>query len=242
MRVESGKLMTNGGWSHKLGDRPMNPVHHVYPRSAEPPRPDFAKLMRGWLDLTTPEKLDELAIHLEVSARSLRWLRVAWAQERECIAFPMYDGTSWNGDEPCGIRLRTMDGKKFAVTGSASGMFIPYGAMNGGLQLSARRIFICEGPTDTAACLDIGLFAIGRAACRGGEPEIVGALNQLCPREVVIVCDNDSPGVDGAKTLLELLEIRRVRLIPPGKDLRALVRDGGSASLIESMLKNLVWI
>jgi hypothetical protein len=54
----------------------------------------------------------------------------------------------------------------------------------------------------------------------------------------VVVSDNDGPGIEGAKVLFEKIPIPKTMFIPPGKDLRAFVRDGGTKQLIDSMLKN----
>jgi 5S rRNA maturation endonuclease (ribonuclease M5) len=101
-------------------------------------------------------------------------------------------------------------------------------------------LFICEGPTDTAALLSLGLFAIGRASCRGGIPIIQAIVDQLA-LEVVIVCDNDSPGLAGADLLMKSIRKPVVKLIPPTKDIRFFVQKGASKALIDSMLKDMIW-
>ena len=56
----------------------------------------------------------------------------------------------------------------------------------------------CEGPTDTAAALDLGFAAVGRASCGTGGP----MLSKLARgRDVVIVGDDDAPGRRGAEAL-----------------------------------------
>lgn len=236
MRLESGQLMKNGGWFHPFGSEKPEPVSPAS-KNAVRPSVDCASMMKGWRNATTPQIMAEIAAALNVSDKSLRWLGVAWARERQAAAFPMYDEQSWSEDSPCGIRLRTMDGKKFAVTGSKSGIFFPFGAA---AEIRCNRIFVCEGPTDTAACLDIGIFALGRASCRGGEEIVLSVLEQLSPLEVVVVSDNDGPGIEGADFLMSQITHRKVKITPPSKDMRQFVSEGGTAEILESMLKDLV--
>lgn len=237
MRIESAKACKNGGWFHAFDDATPKPPPLKNPMKQPKPVIDCGGIMKAWQAETTPEHYRDMGKNLGVSGRSLEWIRAAWAGERDAMAFPMYDATSHEGSEPCGIRLRTMDGKKFAVTGSRSGVFYPYGAY---LHVPANRVFICEGPTDTAACLDLGLFAIGRASCRGGEDIILSALHQISARECVVVCDNDGPGVEGADELLEKLKLPKIKFVPPGKDIRSFVRDGGTIAILDAMLRNLL--
>jgi hypothetical protein len=238
MRVESDRMVKNGGWFHPFETaRAMEPPPPSRPASHEARMPDFSALMHGWRDATGAETLTEIARSLGVSERSLSWLGTAWAADWDAVAFPMFDATSPTINQPCGIRLRKRDGKKFAVTGSRSGIFIPYGAMT---CMPMDRIFICEGPTDTAACLDLGLFALGRASCRGGEEFILSALSQLCPSETVVVSDNDGPGIAGADYLMGMIHGRKVKLTPPCKDMRTFIHAGGTAEVIHSMLKDLL--
>lgn len=232
MRVESVKMLKNGGWYHPYDEaRPMPPPRKLI--KERPPAPDFGVMMRSWLYPIEPH-----VESLELPAYILKWLGTAWSEQRKAFAFPMYDATCHNGSKPIGIRLRTEDGKKFAVTGSSSGIFYPYGATK---ELSPfERLYICEGPTDTAAALAMGCFAIGRAACRGGEEYVLSVLEQLCPDDVVIVTDNDSPGVVGAKDLLRHIKQPTRLLTPPSKDLRSFRQNGGSKELLEELLKNVV--
>lgn len=238
MRISSGHPMKNGGFFHSFANEPPGIIWE--PRQVEPPPapPDFGGLMSRWRSESRSGGLQSMSGHLGLSEQALDWIGAAWAEDRKAMAFPMHDGTSPDASAPCGIRLRTLEGRKFAVTGSRSGVFFPYGAMK---IIRCDRIFICEGPTDTAACLQMGLFAIGRASCRGGEDIVHFVLSQLCPDECVVVSDNDGPGFAGANALMERLETRRTRIVPPGKDLRVFLRDGGNREIMDAILKNVLW-
>jgi hypothetical protein len=237
MRAESDRPMSNGGWFHKFDVDAPAYVHRPTPPKRVEPTEDFAKMMNNWRASASEKKLEGMAESLGVTTHALWLLGATWCEEKKLMAFPMYDERSWGIDQVCGIRLRTMDGKKFAVTGSKSGVFFPFRAQ---LLIDAKRLFICEGPTDTAALLSLGLFAIGRASCRGGVPIIQAIVDQLA-QEVVMVCDNDGPGLEGANELIKSINRPVVKLIPPTKDIRAFVQKGATKALIESMIKDTLW-
>jgi hypothetical protein len=132
-----------------------------------------------------------------------------------------------------GIRLRNEQGK-FAVRGSRQGLFLA--------DVPAQRtLFVCEGPTDTAAALDLGLFAVGRPNCCCGGPELrIYARHHDC-RGVVVIADNDKPGLDGARKVGGELRLPFAIYVPPAKDLREFVRLGGTRTMIENTLNQTIW-
>jgi DNA primase len=128
-----------------------------------------------------------------------------------------------------GIRLRGDNGRKWAVPGSREGLFLPAGLTAGG------RLLVCEGATDTAACLDWGFPAIGRPSCTGGVRHLVELVKRLVPTDVVVVADADAPGQRGAENLARQLVAYcpTVRVIAPStgiKDARAWLQAGATAA------------
>ena len=110
-----------------------------------------------------------------------------------------------------GIRLRNAYGEKWAVTGGRNALFVPSAPVQ-------KRCYICEGPTDTAALLSLGLFAIGRPSCNEGAAMLAALLPRLGVREAVIAGDHDqdktrpdgstyNPGVDGSVRLSDKLPV-----------------------------------
>jgi DNA primase len=126
-----------------------------------------------------------------------------------------------------GIRRRLRNGRKNSVKGSKNGLFIPAGIEH------AKRLVICEGPTDCAAALDLGYAAIGRPNCSSRIPMTAAYVRG---RPVVIVADHDTPGIRGARKLAEAL-VRNgspVRIILPPlvyKDLRQWKENTGEIDL-----------
>jgi 5S rRNA maturation endonuclease (ribonuclease M5) len=162
----------------------------------------------------------------------LEALGIAWSNEGNAWAFPMYDGD----DRVIGIRLRSESGKKWAVTGSRAGIFVP-------LEFATRRrIVICEGPTDTAAAMSLALAAIGRPSCSGGDEYI----RRYCERaecdEVVIFADRDNVGRVGAEKLARELRIRTKIIAPHGKkDVREWVKSGATPSMARTLIDAANW-
>jgi DNA primase len=135
-----------------------------------------------------------------------------------------------------GIRLRAEDGQKWAVAGSHNGLFWPDGLAGAG------PLLICEGPTDTAALLDLGYDAIGRPCCTGAVEMIIEVVRRLRRRDVVVVADADAPGIEGANRLARALTEagRRPKVIRPlwGKDARAWVQAGATRAVVDTAIQN----
>lgn len=225
MRIESDKPMRNGGWLHRETEyRYTPPVKFVEPE----PEIDFKGMWTTWAKATDMGRVNDLAASLNVSSGSLIALRCVWTGT--AWAFPMRD----DAGKMIGIRLRDPDGHKYAVTGSHQGLFLVKQEQN-------RVAYLLEGPTDTAAALTLGLSAFGRPSCLGQENLIRKYLKRNLVERLVIVTDNDEPGIRGAVKLQASLPILSCVYVPPTKDLREFVTFGGSKELIESSVKDLVW-
>jgi hypothetical protein len=238
MRIESAKALHNGGWMHWLKDRPPRPVPPPRPVRREPAA-DFAAMHAAWAAKTGMEAVCDLAEALGVSYRALYRLGAAWAPQHAAWVFPMRDGEGLI----VGIRLRAMDGRKWAVRGSRAGL-IYEPALDG-----ASPLLICEGPTDTAAAMTLGFAAIGRPSCRGQEDLLRTRLQQWRD-DVVIVADHDAakengqrPGLAGALDLVRELA-KPVRCVLPGpcKDIREWVRAGATRADVLQAVGDARWL
>lgn len=211
-RVSEGskKKCGDAGWLHiiKEGDRPTG---KPYKRFRPEPVRDFSDESEIFQTAIADWQINDLAGSLGVKSVSLKRLNVGF--DGEAYTFPMMD----ENRKIIGIRRRFDDGRKFALAGSSNGLFIP-----GGLD-KEKPLVICEGPTDCAAGLDLGFEAIGRPNC--ASKIAMTARFARGRKKIVIICDNDMPGRDGAKKLAEELVrcCTSVKIIspPPGiKDLR----------------------
>jgi hypothetical protein len=181
-------------------------------------------------DIESGERLLDLADELGVDWQSLADIGTTWSVGHRAWAFAMRDGDA----NIIGIRLRDESGHKWAVRGSKAGLFYAP-------KRAAARAYVVEGPTDCAAAMDIGVYAIGRPSCMGSEEQVLRVVDRLGIREVVVVSDNDTPGWRGAERLQAMLPVPSVIWVPPAKDMREFVRSGGTRPAVEALLSGLRW-
>ncbi len=234
----SVKLIPDAGYLHRLTDQPYtgNVPHTIRLDVRTEPAPDLTELARQYQARVDNNGLQRLGDDLDVSAESLRRLGIGWAGWG--WTFPMKDARG----RVRGIRVRKRDGSKLAVGGSRDGLFIPDGLGALGASLGTP-LLICEGPTDTAALLDLGFDVVGRPSCQGGTRLLTELAKVRQVREAVIVADNDEHGAgqDGADKLAAVLVayVPSVRVISPPteiNDARAWKRCGGAHDDIRSAI------
>ncbi len=221
-RVSEGAVKSCGeaGWLHILaeGEQPRRRTSlRLRIPAVRTPAKDFALLAGRCRKQLEPACLRGLAQGLGVSVESLRRLGVGWNGAGH--TFPMRDGEM----QIVGLRIRYSTGFKAAETGSSNGLFVPDDLPADG------TVLICEGPTDTAAALDLGFAAVGRPSCSAGGQMLKVLAKGLA---VVIVGDNDPPkrrgqtppGQKGAESLAQLLALhcRSVRIVYPPKGVKDL--------------------
>jgi len=252
MRMQSGWPVKNGGWMHIIGDDAPRPKRESTPppelahRLREASQGiDFPGMLCTWSEHAPPPTLVAHARQLGLSTDSLLRLGMVWAGPYRAWAFPMYDVHA----RIVGVRLRDERGSKWAVPGSAQGLFWPDGDAHDG-----DWVMVCEGPTDTAAALDLGFYALGRPACRGMERELACLLTG---KHVVIMADRDEPkqrpdgsrwhpGQEGAQSLAKALfgKASMVKLILPnkGKDIRQWLTAGATSEVVRLKIQHTpVW-
>ncbi len=126
----------------------------------------------------------------QVACSTLNSIEPGW--DTQAYTFPVRN----SDDGIVGIQRRFPDGSKKWVKGSLNGIFIPRLDWT-----NLETLFICEGASDTATALDMGLSAIGRASCQTGKDHIIKFCAKRKPQRIVIIADNDEAGVKGAKLL-----------------------------------------
>jgi hypothetical protein len=187
-------------------------------------------MIEEWQRITLPVSVAAMAARLGVRPDAMDAIGIAKAPQDKTWAFPMKDGHGGI----IGIRLRSEDGRKWAVTGSKAGLI--YGRITDG-----GTLLICEGPTDTAAAISIGFQAIGRPSCRGTIQPIIDFLanhRRTCP---VIVADQGDPGISGAFDLAEKLNRPCRIVLPPAKDLREWVKTGATKQHVMALIESAKW-
>lgn len=218
-RVESKKFIEGSGYLHVLKETEWSkdqwkPEKKELPEHSEV----IATMARKFYSACAEEQCVDASERIQVSEASLRRLGMGWCDSQSANTFPMFR----HERRVIGIRMRGTDGRKWAIKGSKQGLFMPK-------DLPAdKALFICEGPTDTAAMLDLGFAAIGRPSCMGATDLIAEV---VVGRHVMIMADRDGPGMDGASRLAHAIRsiTKKVVVVSPPdgyKDVRAWYRGG----------------
>ena len=241
MRTKSDwqKTMTDGqiGWLHRIGDRPTMP------------RPSRVKERR----VSDGELHDRLALDIEIwhsRARQRNRLAAALGMSRASLdeLIVGWDGQCWTFPEKnhrglyIGVNRRHADGQKMCLLGSRRGLSYVAGWAD-----RPGPILICEGGSDVAAGVTMGLCMIGRPSNTGGVEYLVKMLGHYLNRKMVVLAERDRkasvtvpghtadcpgcalcwPGKFGARSVAERLSKRLNRIVawrflPDGaKDIRA---------------------
>jgi hypothetical protein len=245
MRVESNrpKWLSDGslGYLHRIDGAPL-PSMAELARKSEPRKVqcDWGSRLKQWEQSHGLTSLNYLSKSLGVTRKSLELLGTVKSPQHSVWGFPMFDAKR----NPIGIRLRHENGKKWSEPGSFNGLFIPDCP-------AEKTMAICEGPTDTAAALTIGVYAIGRFNNCGGVDMIIEYIMVNKIKRVIIVadCDQDqiindrvtNPGISGAIRLSGLLPVTSCTLTLPCKDMRAFVQRGGDSKTFNALTSQLVW-
>ena len=142
----------------------------------------------------------------------------------------MFDGA----EAFAGIRLRSDEGEKWALRGSRQGIFIPSMELQG-------EVLVVEGPTDAAAAVSLGFYAIGRPSCTGGVREIAALCRRIGIKRVSVLADNDGPGLAGARAFCGQVGLPTRLVVTPAKDLREWVKNGATRQAVEACLAAHGW-
>lgn len=216
---------------------------------------EIKAILKTHRDALTKKRLQAFCESTGLSERSVTTYEIGYDPATGFYSFPMRDGH----ERYCGIRLRSLKGKKISVRGSKPGLFIPKN-----LNLSSipkcisddpfpLMLVTPEGPTTSSAAFDLGFQAIGRPSNIGGIDELRELLARNPRQDVVEVADNDStkwlkdkdgnptepfwPGWEGALATADAIYpvCGRLRIIKPPKgckDLRDWLKSGGTMGLL----------
>jgi hypothetical protein len=245
------KIKTNkdGGTVFRQIGAPRQNGHQ--PRSTKSrtnKRISFTDEFEKSVNAITAAQIEELAHDLGVKCESLKQIGVGWADEQ----FIKRHKVGWSGEgeyptgawvfperdesgQIIGLCFRSKDGRKGTASGSKRGLTIPQGVDG-----FTGPTLLVEGPSDVAACLTMGIRAIGRPSNKGG----VEMLTKHCAdQDVVVVGENDTrvtkegilrPGQEGAEHVARALanswqRAVKATLPPKGtKDVRAWLNNSGA--------------
>jgi hypothetical protein len=232
MRVESKVKARNNGFIHFPDEQSKRPIIVPPKKSVSRPEIDAAVMIGRMQARTTPDMVKKHAGELGVSYESLCAIGAAWSYYHNAWAFPMHDGQG----NVIGIRLRDVNGRKWAVSGSKSGLIVPR-------VQPQDLLYVCEGPTDAAAVISLGFFAVGRPDCRSKPEYVVSTARRFGVKRVVVVSDSDGVGLLGSKELVAMLKGFLVKLwTPPVKDIRDYISLGAGPELFRSQVEQMRWV
>ncbi|MFI4871375.1 MAG: toprim domain-containing protein, partial [Phycisphaerales bacterium JB061] len=134
--------------------------------------------------------------------------------------------------EVIGTAYRAPDGSKSFEPGGKRGLIVDWPLPVYAGSSMDDPVFVCEGASDTAALMSVGLDAVGVPMAGQGGKLLAGVLNA---RHAVIVADNDDAGRRGAHKLSAALlgSCASVRVMPPplgAKDAREAVLAGATGA------------
>jgi len=237
-RIESPHpARSSAGWVHRLreDDRAREywrPVRRSATSSVHNPS-NLGELSERLQRAMTEDAYRWLATRLGVSIESLHKLRVGWNSSKQSFSFPMREP---NG-RVCGIRYRSLDDSKFSERGGCEGLFFdPDG-------LSRNYLLVVEGASDAAAAICLGFpSVVGRSNCVGNVPQLVTLCRRLSPHRIILIPDNDQPGIRGAESLALALHIESNTLILPNgiKDVRQCTSSTKNADWLRDQIGTLI--
>ncbi len=190
----------------------------------------FRLMAEVWRRNMRPNYLLRAAELLGLPVDPIERLGVGWSVEHQATSWPMRNAAG----DVVGVRLRCpKTGKKWAVKGSRAGLFFPLDLLT---IERPERLIVCEGPTDTAAMLAVGLHAVGVPSAGGSIDLLLELCRRIRPEYLQIMADADGPGAVGAERVATALVIVApvVVVSPLGgcKDSRAWVVGGADRDAI----------
>lgn len=204
--------------------------------------PQLSQLAEECVRAMPADWYDRLGLHLGLKADSLQALDVGYLSGQNATTWPMRNGS----DSIVGIRLRGFESnKKWSVRGSRAGLFLPVDVRR--WLRESDTLFICEGPTDTAALHGIGLEAIGLPSACGGLQSLQTLLASMNPQQIVVVADRDEAGMQSARRVIRSVTAfgDRTRVIQPPigiNDAREWVGQGATSIDVFNAVIRTPWL
>lgn len=183
-----------------------------------------------WRRNMRPKFLERAAELLGLRSNPLERLAVGWSPEQQATSWPMRNAAG----DVIGVRLRCpKTAQKWAVKGSKAGLFFPMDLL---MVERCERLIVCEGPTDTAAILSVGLCAIGVPSAGCGIDPLLELCRRFMPERIQVMADIDKVGIAGAERIANaLMVVAPVSIVTPPmgfKDSRAWVVSGANKEAI----------
>jgi 5S rRNA maturation endonuclease (ribonuclease M5) len=227
-RVKSGNPRGKSGHLHYIKQGQVPPKLMLQ-------KPEYLtpKQVQDYLDGISQARnanmIERQAKALGLSLDSIVMMHGRYDPDKAVLVFPMFEHRKM----PTGCRFRRNDGKKYSLKGGREGLFFSREFT------PTRPTWITEGPTDAAALCEIGFTnVIGRPNCSGGADIIKRLLSTHRTTPLIIISDPDECGVDGAKSLAQMVSNPTIVLVGPS-DIRDFatkrLKNDARASIIEGI-------
>jgi len=151
-------------------------------------------------------------------------IKLEWKWDGLTHCFPEKNGCG----DIIGILRRFPDGNKGVYSGSKRGLTIPRTNFD-----ATKPLYVTEGLSDLSVILECGLQGVARPNSNSGNDLLTAWLAHTGSpdSQIVIVTDNDDPGLDGASELWSLLESEGYNnltaITPEENDLRDMYESQG---------------
>lgn len=229
-RTPSLRRAGDAGFLHRVDGQPLPVVTNAPVTIGKLSTAELDRLVaRHQADLSAA-RLASLARQFGLCIASLQQIGAGWSWDHEAYSFPMRSAAG----NTIGIRLRRPSGRKFCVTGSRTGLFIPADLD------TDTRLLVAEGESDTAALLDLGFAVIGRPGCANGIDLITAFCRRHDVQDVVVVADQGTPGQRGAAQLASRLRLHCqcvCVMTPPADDARAWRQQGATSEQVLQLIQ-----
>ena len=199
----------------------------VKPVPIRKPEPIDPKIERGYESLFDSTK-GMYGDKIPDGVRPYAWnsIGAAWSTKKNAWMIPFRNAEC----QIIGFQFRSLAGAKWAMEGSALGLFIPRMKV-------AKEVFISEGASDCATLISLGVYAIARPAAFACHDMLADFIRNQKIERAIIIADFDvkqsknevkSAGIDSALKLKLKLPCESRIIVPPNgaKDIREAVIAG----------------
>ena len=217
VRVPSEHICGAAGYFHKVDVDPLKPEDIKPPKKKRP---------INWSAL--------YSLYMQKYTEYNKYHSMYGVYDGTCNIIPSYDGHL----NTCGMMRVFDNGDKRWIDGSTPGLFFPRRSGRGSILL------VCEGLSDTQTATSMRYHTCGRASATQSTTELIDYISINSFNTIVLVADNDKPGIAGANECMKKLLEHHTRVmvvIPPkdGWDLTDWVEAQG-AKRVKSRLEILV--
>ncbi len=192
------KMCGDSGYLHKLTDDKVIRMPKKK-RRQKPVDIDWASMSMDYCRCGNLDKhMINLANHLGIeNYTALDLFEVGW--DGEAWTIPMYIVDIIGSLQIVGIKRRFPDGSKKAVSGSMNALFVPWAQQS-------NTLYIVEGFSDALTLADLHYSVIGKPNCFSWSKLIIPYIKEFKWKKVLLVSDNDEPGIKGNLKLEKDLE------------------------------------